>query len=96
MIERIVETRAGSWPHVIRIHSSAIAPALSPGSQASRPKAYQLACAKSWPLQLTSRPVFATPAMPVRRVPPITFATWDPAPFAYVSASRNSFHIGAR
>ena len=69
MIERIVATRSGDVPQVIRIHSSAIAPAPSPGFQASRPNAYQLACAKSWPVQLASCPVLATPAMPVSRFP---------------------------
>ena len=38
------------------------------GSHASRPYAYQLACAKSWPVQFVSLPVLATPAMPVQRV----------------------------
>src|SRR6516164_5242080 len=100
IIDLIFATADGSSVHVMWIHSSAIDSADSDGSHASRPKAYQFACAKSCPVQFASRPVFATPTIPVRvlpsRVPSITFATVDPAPRAYVSESRNSFHIGAR
>jgi hypothetical protein len=56
---------AASVEKVIDSHSSAICSAERLGSHARRPKAYQLAWAKSWPVQLVSEPVLATPAMPV-------------------------------
>jgi hypothetical protein len=51
--------------NVIRIHSSAISSEPRVWSQARRPKAYQLAHAKTEPHQLRSLPTFETPAMPV-------------------------------
>ena len=51
----------------MRSHSSAIAADASAWSQASRPKAYQLAQREDRPHQLRSVPVLATPAMPVVR-----------------------------
>ena len=64
MSERIVDATAGSWLHVIAIHSSAICSEVRRGFHASRPNAYQFAWPKSWPVQLASLPVLATPAMP--------------------------------
>ena len=84
----------------ILVHSFAICSDESRGFQARRPKAYQFACNRWCPVQLRSEPVFATPAMPLRRcrynVPFTTLLTVDPRPFAYVSESRNSRHIEAR
>ena len=58
-------TNAGSLVKVMRTHSSAMACADRSGSQARRPKAYQLAWSKCDPVQLRSAPMFDTPAMPV-------------------------------
>ena len=60
-------TRAGSFPNVRRIHSSAIAPDVSSWSQARRPKAYQFAQANTEPHQLRSVPMLATPGDAGRR-----------------------------
>ena len=49
----------------MRTHSSAMRCADSSGSQARRPKAYQLAWSKCEPVQLRSAPMLETPAMPV-------------------------------
>src|SRR6188768_2685939 len=91
MIDWIVAMTAGVSPQVMRIHSPAIVAAVKSGYHASRPNAYQFAWAKSWPVQFVSRPVLATPLMLLTNA-----ATWEPGPFAKLSASRNSFHIGAR
>ena len=49
----------------MRAHSSAISSAVRSWFHASRPKAYQFACANGCPVQFRSEPVFATPAIPV-------------------------------
>src|SRR4051794_13904144 len=86
---RRASSASGSCVNVMRSHSSAICSADKDGSHASRPYAYQFACAKWWPHQLRSDPVLATAAMPVMRegcTPPwITFATVEPGPAAKVS-----------
>jgi hypothetical protein len=43
----------------------AICCGVMPGSHARRPKAYQLACPKGWPVQSWSVPMLEMPAMPV-------------------------------
>ena len=48
----------------MRSHSSAMSAGASVWSHASRPNAYQFACANGWPHQLRASPVLATAAMP--------------------------------
>src|SRR5678815_587842 len=98
-------TNAASFENVMRTQSSAIARDEADGFQARRPKTYQLAWSKSEPLQLRSRPMFATPAMPVSLVldglppysdPSMTFATVEPLLRTNVSAARTSSYSGPR
>ena len=95
-----VSVTTGSPPQVIRAQSRAIASAFASGSQAKRPKAYQLAWSNCDPDQLRSLPILATPAMPVAAPAStgvsITLATVVPLAGRKVSASSTSSHIVPR